>query len=66
MQTNHDMTIEEIDRLFAIMETLSDDQKEELRKAILRNDEARSRVIRGFILNGDYGRAFSLVMMNCA
>lgn len=59
-------TIAEIDRMVAIADTLTEEQKKQLRNDMLENDEAMEKVIRGLIASGNYGLAFSLVLSKCA
>lgn len=60
------MTLEEIDDMVKNRNSLTEDQKKQVRDAILNNDTARQKAINGAILTGDYSLAYQLSLMTTA
>jgi len=60
------MTLKEINKQVAKRDYLTEEERNNLKLAIISNTRARNIAIRGAIINGNYSLAFMLSQMNCS
>jgi hypothetical protein len=60
------MSLKEINKMVKRKDLLSEEEKKDLRYAILTNEKARQTAIRGAIRMNNFSLAMQLSLMNCA